>query len=78
MINKDKIIREANKVFDLIVFDKKHNPLLLSNEDILVIKDKHKASFIIDILFKYIATIWTVLFNQFCHSVFHVFTYLKQ
>ena len=42
MINKDKIIREANKVFDLIVFDKKHNPLLLSNEDILVIKDKVK------------------------------------
>ena len=40
MINKDKIIREANKVFDLIVFDKKHNPLLLSAKDIEIIKDK--------------------------------------
>lgn len=40
MINKDKIIREANKVFESIVFDKKHNPLLLSSEDILSIKEK--------------------------------------
>ena len=40
MINKDKIIRDANKVYDLIVFDKKHVSLLISNEEIIVIKEK--------------------------------------
>ena len=40
MINKDKIIRDANKVYDLIVFNKKHVSLLISDEQVNTIKEK--------------------------------------
>ena len=38
MVNKDKIIRDANKVYDCIVFDKKHVSSFISEEEANVIK----------------------------------------
>lgn len=39
MVNKDKIIREANRVYDLLVFNRKHVSSVFANEDIESIRE---------------------------------------
>lgn len=39
MVNKDRIIREANRVYDLLVFNRKHVSSIFTNEDIQSIRE---------------------------------------
>ena len=39
MINKDRLIRDANRIYDSLVFNKKHTSPFINEEDINSIKD---------------------------------------